>query len=348
MRVHAGVRLRSIVFGLGLGVAGAAAGCGGTAGAPAVKPAPPATESGAATAAAAPAAPAPAPALTALQRAALKRDGMAAYDRKEWATCARMLEQADDAYDAACCYAQAGDRDNAFRLLERAIRVEGFSNGAHLAKDPDLAPLHGDPRWEQAGKTLAAAAAERKARLNAEMLQLYEDDQGDRSKPYTEIDWKVVGPRDEARRKRVDEIVKAGGAKVADDYYHGAMVYQHGETPEDIQRARDLALKAVELDPNHKSARWLAAAAEDRKLMYEKKPQKWGTQYQGHDGKWELYEIDPSITDEQRAEWNVPSLAEARARADEMTASNPPPKHPPPAKTPPPPKTPAPPKPPAK
>jgi tetratricopeptide (TPR) repeat protein len=330
MRVHAGVRFRSIVLGLGLA---AVAACGGNAGAPAGTPAAPTAAPGA-PAAAAPATPAPAPAPTALQRAALKRDGMAAYDRKEWATCARLLEQAGDSYDAACCYAQAGDRDNAFRLLERAIRVDGFLDAAHLAKDPDLAPLRGDPRWEQAGHALAAAAAERKARLNAELLQLFEDDQGDRKKPYTQIDWKVVGPRDVARRKRVDEIVKAGGAKVADDYYHGAMVYQHGETPEDIQRARDLALKAVELDPNHKSARWLAAAAEDRKLMYEKKPQKWGTQYQSRDGTWVLYEVDPSITDEQRAEWNVPSLDEARARAERMTATNPPPKTPPQPKTP--------------
>jgi len=112
--------------------------------------------------------------------------------------------------------------------------------------------------------------------------------------------------------------VAAGGAKVADDYYHAAMVFQHGRTPAEIQHAYDLAMKAVALEPNHKSARWLAAAAEDRKLMYEKKPQKWGTQFIKRDGKWIVWDVDPSITDEERAQWNVPPLSQARARAEAM------------------------------
>jgi len=298
------MRVRSIVLALGL----AAAGCSSKAAPPPATPAP--------TTAAAPA-PAP-PALTLAQRSALKRDGLAAYERKDFATCARLLEQAADNYNAACCYAQAGDRDRAFALLDRAITVDDFSDQGHLAADPDLSPLHADPRWEAAGKTLAARAAERWTRMNAELLQIYEDDQGDRRKPYDQIDWKQVTPRDQARRKRVDEIVASGSAKVADDYYHAAMVYQHGETGDEIQRARDLALKAVELDPKHKSARWLAAAAEDRKLMYEGKPQKWGTQFKKVDGKWVLWSVDGSVTDEQREEWNVPPLAAAQARAEAM------------------------------
>lgn len=329
MRVR--IRIRSIVLGSGIAAAAVvAAACAGPGASPATRPAPPVASGPAAGAAPAPAvapAPMPTPApLTRAERAALKRDGMAAYDRKEWATCARLLEQAGDHYDAACCYAQAGDRDRAFALLDRAIRVDGFLDGAHLAKDTDLTALHGDPRWEATVKTIAAAAAERKARLNAELLQIYDDDQGDRRKPFSEIDWKVVGPRDQARRKRVDEIVAAGGAKVADDYYHAAMVFQHGDTPAEIQHARELALKAVAIDPGHKSARWLAAAAEDRKLMYEKKPQKWGTQFQrpGGKGKWVLYDVDPSTTDEEREAWNVPPLAEARARADRMNQAEPP------------------------
>src|SRR5688572_8341577 len=89
-----------------------------------------------------PAAPPAAPELTYAQRKALVGEGMAAYDRQDWATCARLLEQAADHYNAACCYAQAGDRDRAFALLDKAITVDGFVDEGHLAKDPDLTGLH--------------------------------------------------------------------------------------------------------------------------------------------------------------------------------------------------------------
>src|SRR5689334_14379772 len=101
------MRIRSIVFVLGL----AAVGCASQGAPPRPATPPPAVAPAAA--------PAPAP-LTPAQRAALVRDGMAAYDRKEFATCGRLLEQAADHYNAACCYAQAGDRDRAFALLDRA------------------------------------------------------------------------------------------------------------------------------------------------------------------------------------------------------------------------------------
>ena len=40
-------------------------------------------------------------------------------------------------------------------------------------------------------------------------------------------------------------------------------------------------------------------------------------------GKWELYEVDPSVTDAERAKWNVPPIAEARKRAEEMNKPSP-------------------------
>jgi hypothetical protein len=253
------------------------------------------------------------------ERRALRAKGMAAYDHKDYATCASLLEQAHDLYGAACCHSLAGAHDRAFAALSRAIddglRSDGFQ------KDSDLAPLHADPRWQQETAHFAVKNAERRRTLNPELAQLYDEDQADRTGgAYETIDWSKVTPRDRARRKRVDEIIAAGGAKVADDYYHAAMVYQHGESPDEIQRAHDLAVKAVELDPKHDAAKWLAAAAEDRKLMYENKPQKWGTQFKKIDGKWVLWQVDPTITDEQRDAWNVPSLAEAQAQAERLNA----------------------------
>jgi hypothetical protein len=62
----------------------------------------------------------------------------------------------------------------------------------------------------------------------------------------------------------------------------------------------------------------LAAAAKDRFLMHSGKPQLYGTQFVLEGETWVLYEVDPSITDEERARWGVPPLAEARRSAEEM------------------------------
>lgn len=267
---------------------------------------------------AAPAAPATGP--TRAERHALRARGMVAYDRKEYAACAALLEQAHELYSAACCHARAGAYDAAFAALDRAIDQGLHDHG--MEGDADLEALHADPRWQATLTRLSARIAEYRRTLNPKLAELYDQDQADRNTPVVDqIDWTKVAPRDEARRKRVDEILAHGGAKAADDYYHAAMIYQHGDSPGEIQRAHDLAVKAVELDPTHDAAKWLAAASEDRKLMYEHKPQKWGTQYKKVDGKWIVWPVDPTITDAQRDAWNVPPLAEAQAEADRLNAA---------------------------
>lgn len=253
------------------------------------------------------------------ERRATRARAMAAYSQKDWTRCAALFAKARDGYGAASCYALAGQIEPAFAELARAID-DGLRD-RDLEHDSDLDPLHADPRWPRELAHFAAAAAQHDKALNPELIQIHHDDQADRvASAYEKIDWAKVAPRDEARRKRVDEILAAGGARAADDYYHAAMVYQHGNSPAEIQRAHDLAVKAVELDPDHDAAKWLAAAAEDRKLMYEHKAQKWGTQYKKVDGSWIVWPVDPAITDEQRAGWNVQPLAAAEAFVAKMNA----------------------------
>jgi hypothetical protein len=80
-----------------------------------------------------------------------------------------------------------------------------------------------------------------------------------------------------------------------------------------------LALRGVEL--GCRPARWLAAAALDRWLMATGKPQRYGTQYRRiGSGPFELWQVDPETTDEERAAWDVPPLAEAQRRAEELSA----------------------------
>lgn len=197
-----------------------------------------------------------------------------------------------------------------------AARRRGEAGKDHQLEQ-DFAALKADPRWAQATKAIDAGHAQRLASLNAELAAIFDADQADRR---GDVDWATVMPRDEAREKRVEELLDAGQAKVSADYFHAAMVFQHGGTPAHAQHAHDLAMQAVKLDENNDGARWLAAASLDRKLMYEGKPQRYGTQFRRTDGPWVLWEVDPAVTDAERAEWNVPSLAEQRKRVAAMNA----------------------------
>jgi hypothetical protein len=118
-----------------------------------------------------------------------------------------------------------------------------------------------------------------------------------------------VQAADARRRDVVTRILAQGGAKVSDDYFHAAMIFQHGDRRAHIQRARELALKAVELDPGNGRARWLYAAATDRLLVAEGKRQRYGTQFtHGTDGRMELFPVEPGVPDAERRKWNVMPL----------------------------------------
>jgi hypothetical protein len=139
-----------------------------------------------------------------------------------------------------------------------------------------------------------------------------------------------VGDRDQERLARVLELIEDGTVQTAEDHFRAAMVLQH--TPivlgvEDARRAHylkahQLAQRAAEL--GHPKARWLAAATYDRWLMTGNEPQKYGTQYHADGDGWELWPVDPATTDEERAAWDVPALALARKRANDMTKLSPP------------------------
>lgn len=150
--------------------------------------------------------------------------------------------------------------------------------------------------------------------MNEELAQLCEADQADRRGSISSD----LGKRDGVRRKRATELIESGALQDGDDYYHAALIFQHGSEFANYWHAHELALKAAEL--GHRGGRWLAAAAYDRWLMKQGKPQKYGTQYVGSsDGTYHLWDVDPETTDEERAQWSVPPLAKALQRAEEIT-----------------------------
>lgn len=120
---------------------------------------------------------------------------------------------------------------------------------------------------------------------------------------------------DVRRRLAVDSVLAAGGARTANDFYHAAMIHQHGADTTAYRMAHELAARAVALDPDHADARWLAAASWDRYLDASGRPQWYGTQYRCDDGGLRRsIPVEPGrVTDEERAAAGVETLAQQRA-----------------------------------
>lgn len=114
--------------------------------------------------------------------------------------------------------------------------------------------------------------------VSEELRALYEADQADRA--FTALptvgDWDRIRSRDTERRRRVYELLRVDSLEVAGDYYHSAMILQHGEAAEDILLAHILATASAFLGDER--GRWLSAASLDRYLHRTRMPQRLGTQ----------------------------------------------------------------------
>ena len=156
---------------------------------------------------------------------------------------------------------------------------------------------------------------------NERLATLFEEDQKARKMAWDEIDWATVNEEDEDRREEVLALLNAGRVKTAKDFYNAAMVFQHGASADDIRLAFSLAWISATMDPKATSSRWLTAAAWDRIMMHEGVPQWYGTQFTKSkpEAPWELYEVDETVVDdEERIRMGVPTLKEARERAEGM------------------------------
>ena len=153
--------------------------------------------------------------------------------------------------------------------------------------------------------------------MNQELQSLYAADRREHAnvpKVNTPA-YRAMRTRDLERRQRVMDLVAANELQTAQDYYHAAWIMNHGDTPDDARQAHILATRSSDMD--HRPARWLAAASYDRWQMYQGRPQKYGTNYVYDGQRDRLWDVDPATTDEERAAWDVPPLAEQIRKADE-------------------------------
>ena len=155
---------------------------------------------------------------------------------------------------------------------------------------------------------------------NTELKRLHDEDQADRTPPKgKEIDWAVIGPRDQARLARVKGFLTQGLLHTANDYYRAALILQHSQEPEDFLLSHEFCVIAIIKGKNDKDTKWLAASSEDRFLMNIGRPQRFGTQFRSEgNGPILLYNVGPGVTDEMRRLMGLHSLAESKAHEIEI------------------------------
>jgi hypothetical protein len=222
-------------------------------------------------------------------------------------------DAADASVAAAACAARSGDF--AAALVDVAEAVADYPAALDdIEENEALAGVRALPEYARRRPVWRRRREEAGAADDRELRDIYLEDQRDRHRPDERIDLADLTAHDSQRLARVVEILARGEARTAEDFYHAAMVFQHAQRAEDTERARELALASVALDPSLGAARWLAAAAFDRLSLKMGRPQRFGTQYRFVNGAGVLFPVDGDTSDEERMTWHVLPLADQRRR----------------------------------
>jgi hypothetical protein len=160
--------------------------------------------------------------------------------------------------------------------------------------------------------------------MNKKIHKLFKEDQKDRLSGLFYKDPTKLKSRDTIRlrvlRYLLDNIPKE--KLTVDDCFYVGILFQHSPNAVGYRKAIHYAKKGMEMCGEKRTkwynkVRWLYAAATDRLLIKQGKPQKYGTQYRRKNkgSGWELSPVDPRTTDKERVEYDVPILKEARMSA---------------------------------
>lgn len=163
---------------------------------------------------------------------------------------------------------------------------------------------------------------------NAEMRAIFDEDQKVRQAGMTgeisDAQWVVISKEDGVRRERTRSLLAHDQLHTSEDFRSAAFVFQHGDKPDDYLLAHTLAMIAVAKGDN--GALWIASATLDRYLQSIHRPQIYGTQYVGKQGKMTQGAFSSDfISDSLRAELGVPSISEQQEQLKSMNGAS---KHP--------------------
>lgn len=165
--------------------------------------------------------------------------------------------------------------------------------------------------------------------MNITLKRLYDLDRDDHAAPRIAgtQEYDAMRSRDAGRRQKVRILLENGSVSDPVDLYHAAWILNHGDEVVDAELAWQLAQRS--LYAGYEPAKWLYAAAFDRAQMYRGLAQKFGTQIVPDGRRYRLWDTDPATSDDERASYNVPPLAEMRQRADKdsSTLDQPPMEH---------------------
>lgn len=122
--------------------------------------------------------------------------------------------------------------------------------------------------------------------------------------------------RGRTRRERVLALYGQGALRSPQDNYHAALVMLYGDDIAHFELAKTFAQRAGALG---ESRAWsVIAAAWDRSLLGRGQPQRFGTQFVREQGRWSLGQVDPRVTDAQRALYGVPPLWVQQQNAEQL------------------------------
>ena len=152
---------------------------------------------------------------------------------------------------------------------------------------------------------------------NLKLLELYQADQQDRDRVYNSAaEVQELRQRDIDRKAQVVEMHSRGEVNTANDLYHAAVIFLHGNEPKDFLTAHRYAVIAS--INGHRAGRWLAAASLDRFLMASGMAQVYGTQFEFNeeDGRYQmrLPIEDANILAFEKKFFNVPPVKERLAQ----------------------------------
>jgi len=193
------------------------------------------------------------------------KSGSAAYARaKELHDDGRYLEAAESyrkavelgyreqtaAYNAACAYARAGRKDDAFVWLNKSIEL-GFDVERYLRKDDDLDSLRKDPRFADLKKAARSAKAEgsESARATRRFERLSADGSKSGARWYDVGKELLDGDRLEASEKAFRTAASLGYRVGASTYNAACALARAGKVPQALDTL-DAALEAGFDDPS--------------------------------------------------------------------------------------------------